>query len=273
LLTLKTFVIGLCAVVLTAGCGQAVRNSGGATASQQLQVSATGSDVAVTGGTPGEDELLQKIVDGMNPSDIVAVGIVGPPVEAPNVPASSVWLEVTHPATALATRAELARGRWEGLVVASAYLEQCNAAGVPCIQGVELVGPAGTVDGDFASVIKIDPSTPGAPSSSDASVAAALTAAARADGLTSVSVTFEDAAGFSVPVMTGVADDPKAFLANYHSTTILGDQPPFASLVEVKDSMGSVVYAEGLAPAINEGTAWVKPGLQANTLGFNSGQG
>jgi hypothetical protein len=267
LLTYKTLVIGLAAILLTAGCGQAARKSGTAD-KPVLATPASATHIGVAGGTPGEDQLLQDIVDGMNPSDIVGVGIVGPPVDAPNVSGSSVWLQVTHPATGAATRAALARGRWEGLVVASAYLAQCDAAGVPCIKGVELVGPDGIDDGDFTSVLKLDDSNPGPPAESDASVAAALTAAAQNAGLTSVSVTFEDAAGFSVPVLRAESDDPKAFVAGYRSASILGDNPPFGSLVELTDATGSTVYAEGLAPAINEGTAWVNPGLQANTLGY-----
>jgi hypothetical protein len=224
------------------------------------------SPAHVTRGTSGEQQLLKKIVDGMNPSDIVSVGIAGPPITAPNVPASAVWLKVVHPSVNSTSDADLTQGRWEGLVVASAYLEQCDAAGVPCIQGVEMVGPDGSVDGDFAGLISIH-SHNQTSSSSDPALAARLKAAAQATGLSSVTVSFEDAAGFSVPVITGQTNDPATFVHNYRSVSILGPTPPFAAFVKVVDQNGSPLYAEGLSAATQQGTAWIEPGLNANTLG------
>lgn len=98
-------------------------------------------------------------------------------------------------------------------------------------------------------------------SSSDATVAADLKASAEAAGLSSVSVSFEDAAGFSVPVVTGKTSEVATFVHNYRSAAILGATPPFASFVEVTGESGSAVYAEGLSAATNQGTSWVKPGL------------
>lgn len=264
--------IGLCTVLLTAACGQAVRHTNARTVSAKQVAAAARSDIAVAGRTTGENELLRRIVDGMDPSDILSVSIVGPPVSAPNIPASSAWLKVTHPGIASTTRAALARGRWEGLVVAGAYLDQCKAAEVPCIQGVELVGPQGREDGDFTAVTHLHHPILGATSASDTRIATRLEAAAQNAGLTNVSISFEDAAGFSVPVLTAKSNDPKGFTSRYHSTTILGNHPPFASLVELHNSTGSVFYVEGLSPATRQGTAWVSPGLHADTLGFNSAQ-
>jgi len=264
--------VGLCAVLLTAGCGQAVRHTNARHASPKYVAAAARKGITVAGRTTGEHKLLRRIVDGMDPSDILSVSIVGPPVSAPNIPASSAWLRVTHPGIASTTRAALARGRWEGLVVAGAYLDQCKSAEVPCIEGVELVGPQGQEDGDFTAVTHLHYPILGATSASDTRIAARLKAAAQDAGLSNVSISFEDAAGFSVPVLTAKSDDPKSFTSRYHSTTILGDHPPFASLVELTDSTGSVFYVEGLAPATRQGTAWVSPGLHTDTLGFDPAQ-
>lgn len=261
--------VGVLTALVISACGQAAAVP--RTNSVHIAAPEAGaSPVAVNGGTPGEDQLLKEIVDGMSPSDIVSVGIAGPPVTAPNVSESSVWLQVVHPASSTVAPADLARGRWEGLVVASAYLEKCQAAGVPCIQGAQMLGPSGSVDGDFAGLVKID-NDDQSPSSSDAAVAAALETAADAAGLSAVSVSFEDAAGFSVPVVTAVSADPASFVQSYRSLAIFGDSPPFAAFLEVTDQSGSPVYAEGLSAATEQGVAWTKPGLNPNNLGSNSG--
>jgi hypothetical protein len=75
----------------------------------------------------------------------------------------------------------------------------------------ELLVEHGSTDGDFAGVVGISQDNH-SPSSSDAAIASALTASARAAGLRSVAVSFEDAAGFGVPVVSGETGDPASFV-------------------------------------------------------------
>jgi len=200
------------------------------------------------------------VVSAANP-DLVSVSIGPPPTDATGVAPTALWLyAVRSPNESVV---EAVHDRWDALTIAGAYRDQCSTSPDTCVVGVTVETASGLESGDSASVIDLVSVPPA--SAPPAELAAAITSRAENLGLTDVSVQMLSDDG-PVAEVTAATSEPATFVPSFRQSAVFDGLGLAGGWIDVRDSTGNAILAEGLAFRINQGVYWADPAYAQSSV-------